>query len=584
MGPILFFIDTNGYYAGMIELLKLMYPYLRPYLRFAILASLCSIPLAAIKAYQAYFVKNVIDGIFDPAATTEYALQLGGILVGLAVINYPLRYFHFFGLRIVVDQATCDIRQDIYTKFQHLSASHYAKTKQGNLLSVMINDTAVFAEAFNHAISIFREPLTAILLIGVALYHDWKLTLIIFVVLPFFIVIFNVTGKRIRRYVTKAQEDNAEMTHHGAEGLTGQKIIKAFNLQTYMVKRFNKAQNNFLGHKRKSNSAEEHSHPSVELVAATAFGVVIVAAYFRAQDGALTVGEFISFIGALAMFMDPVRRYSKANTKLNQARGAGKRIFKLLGEPEEVNTGTVDLLNFEESIEFKNVTFGYGKSPVVKNFSLKINKGEKIGLVGLSGSGKSTLVSLLLRLYDIEQGEILIDGVNIKDYTLDSLRSQIALVSQDIFLFNDSILENLTAGVSYSEEQINEALDVSYSNEFIKNLPDGLQTHIGDRGLRLSGGQSQRLTIARAFLRDCPIFLFDEATSALDNESEKTVQAALDKVASHKTVLAVAHRLSTIQNYDKIIVMKEGEKAEEGSHDQLMEMNGEYKKLYELSL
>lgn len=568
----------------MIELLKLMFPYLRPYLKLAIWAALCSIPLAGIKAYQAYFVKNVIDGIFDPNATTDYALQLAGILVGLAIINYPLRYFHFFTLRMVVDQATCDIRQDIYKKFQHLSAGYYSKAKQGNLLSIMINDTAIFAEAFGHAISVIREPLTAVLLIGVALYHDWKLTLIIFVVLPFFVLIFNVTGKKIRRYVVKAQEDNAEMTHHGAEGLTGQKIIKSFNLQDYMVKRFNKAQGKYLFHKRKSNSAEEHSHPSIELIAAIAFAVVIVAAYFRAQDGALTVGEFISFIGALAMFMDPVRRYSKANTKLNQARGAGGRIFQLLGEEEELNTGSVDLLNFSEKIEFKNVTFSYGKGDVLKDFSLVIRKGEKIGLVGLSGSGKSTLVSLLLRLYDIEKGEILVDGRNIKEYTLESLRHEIALVSQDIFLFNDTVLENLTAGNTYSDESIAEALRVSYAQEFVDNLPEGLDASIGDRGLRLSGGQSQRLTIARAFLRDCPILLFDEATSALDNESEKTVQAALDQVASHKTVIAVAHRLSTIQNYDRIVVMKEGKKLEEGSHDELMELGGEYQKLYELSM
>ncbi|MEX0799226.1 MAG: ATP-binding cassette domain-containing protein, partial [Bacteriovoracaceae bacterium] len=404
--------------------------------------------------------------------------------------------------------------------------------------------------------------------------------------LPFFVVIFNVTGKRIRRYVAKAQADNAEMTHHGSEGLSGQKIIKSFSLQDYMVKRFNLAQSNFLKHKRKSNSAEEHSHPLVELIAATAFGVVIIAAYFRAQDGALTVGEFISFVGALAMFMDPVRRYSKANTKLNQARGAAERIFKLLGEPEEVNTGSVDLLNFQDKIEFKDVTFSYGREneAVIKNFSLTINKGEKVGLVGLSGSGKSTLVSLLLRLYDVEKGEILIDGKNIKEYTLQSLRERIALVSQDIFLFNDTVKENLTAGKEYSEEQIVQALEVSYTDEFVVSLPEKLETHIGDRGTRLSGGQSQRLTIARAFLRDCPILLFDEATSALDNESERIVQKALDQVSSQKTVVAVAHRLSTIQNYDRIIVMKEGKKAEEGTHSQLMEMNGEYKKLYQLSV
>lgn len=569
----------------MIELLKQVYPFIRPHLRLAIFAALCSLPLSVITAYQAYFVKNVIDGIFDPNATEMYAFQLAAILVGLALLNYPLRYFHFYVIRMVVDRATCDIREKIYSKFQRLSSAHYAQSKQGNLLSIMINDTGIFAEAFNHAISVIREPLTALLLIGVALYHDWKLALVIFAVLPFFLVIFSVTGKRIRRYVSKAQEDNAQMTHHGAEGLTGQKIIKAFNLQDYMVKRFNGAQNIYLKHKQKSNSAEEHSHPLVELIGACAFAVVIVAAYYRANSGDLTVGEFISFVGALALFMDPVRKYSKANTKLNQARGAGERIFHLLSLPEEENTGTIELLNFKDSIEFKNVTFAYGDDePVIRDFSLKIQRGQKVGLVGLSGSGKSTLVSLLLRLYDVKQGEILIDGIRIEDYTLESLRQQLALVSQDIFLFNDSVRENLTAGESHSAEEINEALRVSYADEYVNQLPLKLETHIGDRGLRLSGGQSQRLTIARAFLRNCPIYLFDEATSALDNESEKMVQAALDQVASDKTVIAVAHRLSTIQKYDHIVVMKQGQKVEEGTHEQLMELGGEYKKLFELSM
>ncbi len=567
----------------MLELLKIMFPFIRPYLKLAIAATLCSIPLAAIKAYQAYFVKDVIDGIFTPEATEAYAFQLGGILVALGLINYPFRYLHFYGMRMVVDRATCDIRKAIYKKFQGLSTSYYSTAKQGNLLSVMINDTAIFAESFMHGISIIREPLFALGLLGVALYHDWKLTIIIFAVLPFFLVIFNVTGKRIRRYVARAQADTADMTHHAAEGLIGQKIIKAFSLQNYMLNRFEAAQDKFLSHKKKSNSAEEHSHPLVETVGALAFATVIVLAYYRHRDGGLTVGEFFSFVGALAMFMDPVRKYSKANTKLNQARAAAQRIFALLNEKEEIDEGKIELKDFNVDIEFRDVTFSYGKGNVISNFNLKIEKGQKVALVGLSGSGKSTLISLLLRLYDIENGAILIDGRNIKDYTIASLREAFALVSQDIFLFNDSIHENLLAGENYSEDEINHALEVSYASEFIKGLPEGLDTQIGDRGLKLSGGQSQRLTIARAFLRDCPILLFDEATSALDNESEKVVQKALDKVASHKTVVAVAHRLSTIQNYDRIIVMKDGRKIEEGKHLELIEKGGEYKKLYDLT-
>lgn len=278
----------------MLNLLKLMYPFLKPYLGYAIIATLCAFPVSAIKAYQAYFIKNVIDGIFDPAATEQYAFQLGATIIGLAVLNYPFRFFHFFGMRMVVDQATCDIRHAIYKKFQQLSAKYYGKAKQGELLSVMTNDTEVFATSFMHGLDIIREPITAILLLGVAFYHDWKLTLVIFIVLPIFIGIFSVTGKRIRRYIAKSQQDKADMTHHAAEGLIGQKIIKAFNLQNYMIRRFDGAQGNFLKHKRKSNSAEEHSHPMVETVGAFAFAVVIVAAYYRQQESGLTTGEFIS--------------------------------------------------------------------------------------------------------------------------------------------------------------------------------------------------------------------------------------------------------------------------------------------------
>jgi len=567
----------------MINLLKLMFPYIRPYLKLVIIATLCSFPLAAIKAYQAYFIKNVIDGIFSPDASPEKAFQLAGIVIGLALINYPFRYIHFYGMRMVVDRATCNIRRDIYKKYQYLSATYFSNAKQGNLLSVMISDTAIFAEAFMHGLAIIREPLTAIMLLGVAFYHDWKLTLIIFAILPFFVVIFNVTGKRIRRYISRAQKDIANMTHHAAEGLIGQKIIKAFNLQDYMTTRFDHSQESFIAHKVKSNSAEEHSHPLVETVGAFAFATIIVLAYYRNQETGLTAGEFMSFIGSLALFMDPVRRFSKANTKVNQARAAAERIFALLAEKEEIDEGSIELKEIKDKIELKNVTFSYGKGNVIEDLDLVIHKGEKVALVGLSGSGKSTIISLLLRLYNIEKGEILIDGINLEKYTLQSLRNTFALVSQDVFLFNDTVRENLVTGGNYTTEQINHALEVSYADEFVKTMDEGLETQIGDRGLKLSGGQAQRLTIARAFLQDCDVLLFDEATSALDNESEKVVQKALDKVAGHKTVLAVAHRLSTIQHYDRIVVMKAGKKIEEGSHTELVSNNNEYKKLYELS-
>jgi subfamily B ATP-binding cassette protein MsbA len=289
-------------------------------------------------------------------------------------------------------------------------------------------------------------------------------------------------------------------------------------------------------------------------------------------------------VAALAMFMDPIRRFSKANAKLNQAQAAASRIFSLLDVKEEPQIHLKELPTFSESIEFRNITFSYGEGTVLKNFNLTIKKGEKVGLVGLSGSGKSTLVSLLLRLYDVSEGEVLIDGVNVNQYSLSSVRRVFGLVSQDIFLFNDTVRENLTTGDRHSDEEIKKALEISYAWEFVKDLPKGLNTPIGDRGLRLSGGQSQRLTIARAFLKNREVLLFDEATSALDNESEKIVQAALERVAGHKTVIAVAHRLSTLKDFDRIIVMKDGKKIEEGNHMSLMQQDGEYRKLYELSV
>jgi subfamily B ATP-binding cassette protein MsbA len=325
------------------------------------------------------------------------------------------------------------------------------------------------------------------------------------------------------------------------------------------------------------------AHPFVEIVGTMAFSAVIVFAHHRIQSGATTIGEFISFVAALALFMDPIRKFSQANVRLSQGQAAGDRIFALLEEEEENFSSGEVISSFSQGIEVKNLSFDYGEGAIIKNLSLEIPKGKKVALVGLSGSGKSTLINLLLGLYPVDKGSIFIDGKDINDYELESVRGLTALVSQDIFLFNDTIKKNLTIGQEYSDSEIKEALKVSYADEFVNDLPEGLETVVGDRGTRLSGGQQQRITIARAFLQNKDIMLFDEATSALDNESEKVVQKALENAAGGKTVVAVAHRLSTVQEYDCIYVLKEGSLAESGSHHELMAKNGEYAKLYELS-
>lgn len=567
----------------MLNVLRLMFPYLRPFWKRAALAVALSLPLAGLKAYQAYLVKDIFDKGFRPDSPFEEAVKLALILVGLGILNYPLRYFHYYTLKRIVDLSTGRLRSEIYRKFQRLPVGFYAQKKQGTLISTAMNDTGIFSEAFKSSMEIIREPLTAISLLGVAFYHDWQLTLVIFGVAPLFILTFHFTGKRIRRYVGKSQKDFGEMTHVVGETLSGQKIIKAFGLQEYIFSRFMKLQDSYLHNRNKSTSADEHSHPLVELIGSIAFGGVIIFAHHRISTGALTTGGFISFVAALAMFMEPIRQFSKSNAKLNQAKAAATRIFGLLEVEEEKEFDKKEFTGFTSQIEFRNVSFTYGEGMVVKNLNLVIKKGEKIGLVGLSGSGKSTLVSLLLRLYPVTEGEILIDGENMNAFTLESVRKMFALVSQDIFLFNDTVRENLTTGDTHTDQEIQHALDISYASEFVKELPQGVETSIGDKGLRLSGGQAQRLTIARAFLKNRDVLLFDEATSALDNESEKIVQAALERVAGHKTVVAVAHRLSTLKDFNRIVVMKDGVKVEEGSHDELMLNNGEYRKLFELS-
>jgi subfamily B ATP-binding cassette protein MsbA len=420
-------------------------------------------------------------------------------------------------------------------------------------------------------------------MLALAFYRDWQLTLVIFTVSPLFLIIFQRAGKRIRGHQKAVQENLASMTHNVNEGIAAQKVSKAFNLEKFMIDRFKKSQDQYFRFQMKSTKVEELTSPLVEFVGAIAFAGVIVFAHHRIKMGAMTTGDFVSFFTALVFFMDPIRKISRANLKINQARAAADRVFEIMEVETEKNTGTRPIKEFKDKIEFRNITFSYGENTVLKNFSLTISKGEKVALVGLSGSGKSTLINLALRLYPLDSGEIYLDGYPIEEYELHELRSLFGLVSQDIFLFNDTILENLTLGNKALEVGVEQALEVAYAREFVEEMPAKLETVIGDRGMRLSGGQAQRITIARAFLQDSPVLLFDEATSALDNESEKVVQAALDKLAQDRTVLAVAHRLSTIQNFDKIVVLQSGKIMEEGHHRDLMQSNGEYRKLYELS-
>lgn len=571
--------------SPMLHLIRnYLYPYIHPY-RYRVLAAiLLSFILAGIGAANVRLIQPIFDNGIDANSSFNEILMLAGILLGLNLLNFPCRFLHFYWIRYVVLRATCAIQEDLFKKIQKLPVSYFTQSKQGNVISTLVNDTHIFSSGFRACIDLLREPLKAMAFLGMAFYYDWQLTLVIFIVAPFLAAIFNVSGKKVRHNQSDVQKEQAELTHNISEGIGGQKLTKAFNLQEYVVGRFRKSQDQYFGAQMRTTFVEEIAHPLVEVVGAMAFAGVIVFAHYRVVEAGLTKGAFVGFVAALAMFMDPMRKFSQANVKLSQARAAAERIFKLLNSADEVDNGAVEIDALKDKIVVKDLNFSYGDNQVLNNLSLEIPRGKKVALVGLSGSGKSTLINLLLGLYPIEKGKITIDGKDLTDIKLKSLRDLFGLVSQDIFLFHDSINENLQLGGEFSEEQIRHAIDVAYASEYINTLPEKGSTIVGDRGARLSGGQQQRLTIARAFLQDTDVLLFDEATSALDNESEKIVQKALESIASDKTVVAVAHRLTTIQNYDHIYVLKEGRVIEEGNHSSLIAKDGEYKKLYELSM
>lgn len=566
------------------QLITVIYPYLKKYKYKAIGSMILALILAAIQAYQLKLLQPIFDKGLSVTTSRNEVFQLAGLLMLLGIANFPARFFHFYWLRYISEMMNADIRTKVFDKLQKLPTSFYNQNKQGKMLSHILNDAEIFAQASRAAIDVVREPLKAIACLAMALYADWQLALVIIVVGPLFVVIFQKSGKKIKNNQGNIQAERAEFTHTLTEGLASHKVTKAFSLQDFVMKRFLKTQDSYIHFQMKTTIVEEIAHPFVELVGFLAFSLVIIFAYYRVQAHALTTGSFIQFVGALAMMMDPIRKFSQANVKVGQGISAYHRLEEVFNIDEEIDKGQLTPNTFNDSIVVSDLTFAYNTAPVVRNLNMKIKKGQKVALVGLSGSGKSTLINLLLGLYPIKNGSIKIDGNEIKDIKLKNLRALFGLVSQDIFLFHDSIKSNLTIGKNFTDEQIQKALEVSYASEFVSKLPEGLETIIGDRGAKLSGGQQQRLTIARAFLQNTDILLFDEATSALDNESEKVVQQALESIAGNKTVIAVAHRLSTIQDYDRIYVMKEGSLVEEGTHHELMALNGEYKKLYELSL
>lgn len=525
-------------------------------------------------------IKQVTDDGFVNKDPTKLNL-LPFMLFGLLMVRALAGFTSGFAMRWVARRIVENLRQETFSKLMTFPVSFYDAQSTGRITSKATYDTEQMSKAATSVtVTAVRDTLSIIGMIGYMLYLDWQLTLIFAVMAPMMVLYLKKMTPKLRASGKSVQHSMGEMTQVVEEAVSGQRMVKIFGGADYEYQRFAKIAGKNRHMQIRLARLSGLNSLVIELLAAMALGMVVFYAV-----GRFTAGEFAAFIGALLMLIGPIKSLTGVNEDLQVGLAAAQSVFGLMDTHPEVDTGDREISRAKGEIEFRGVTLRYenAKRPALDNLSFNVRPGEKVALVGRSGGGKTTLVNLLPRFYELQQGLVLLDGLDIRALTLKNLRQQFAMVSQDVILFNDTVFNNIAYGAlrNVSEDDVIAAAKAAHAWEFIVNLPDGLHSEIGDRGVRLSGGQRQRLAIARAILKDAPILLLDEATSALDTESEQHVQAALDTLMQNRTTIVIAHRLSTIENADRIFVMEQGQIIESGSHEELMQLNAQYAKLYQ---
>ena len=527
-------------------------------------------------------LKKTLAAIFDPQSlpwpviiATVVLLPLFGMLLGVG--NYLSTYFvAWVGNRVVMD-----LRTELFAHIHQLPLLYFSQSKTGELISRTTNDTLQIERAVSTVmIDLVREPFVLMASMGYLFWLDARLAMLSLVLFPVCIVPVALFGRRVRRFAREGQQKLADITSTLQETITGAKIVKAYGMEENESNRFNEQAKAVFSRVMKVTRASAAIDPIV--VSISFVGLSLALLY--ARWAGMTFDQFFTFGAALVMMYQPVKKISKLNMAIQQGSGAADRIFELRDAPVVKDVeGAVEFDEPIRTIEFRGVSFAYGDEPVLKEIGFTVSAGQCIAFVGSSGSGKSTLVSLLPRFFDVQSGQVLINGKDSRTFTLKSLRRQIGIVTQETILFNDTVANNIAYGqTGASRAAIEEAARRAHAHDFILQMPQGYDTMIGERGLRLSGGQCQRLAIARAILRNPPILILDEATSALDTESERQVQAALDELMTGRTVFAIAHRLSTIMHADLILVLDKGSIVERGTHQELLDRGGLYKYLYDL--
>jgi ATP-binding cassette, subfamily B, bacterial MsbA len=569
-----------------VKLYRRLLGYLRPYVwpRFA-LAVVCMVLYSSTNGVMPYLVRSVFDDVF--LQKKQWALRvLPVVIVTVFLFRAAMSFNQSYLMEWIGQRVIADIRSQLNAHFQRLSLSFYNRTSTGTLLSRMTNDVELMRSALTDAVASVMKDLTSLLvLIAVAFFMDWTLALIAFVAFPVTVLPILRLSRRLRRVTRKGQVTLGNLATLLQETIQGNRVVKAFGMEDYEIRRFDAESERLVKLYMKAARIKAFTTPMMEVLAS--FGIAGVVWYggSSVMAGGRTPGSFMAFLTAMLLLYDPFKGLTKTNNVVQQGLAAASRIFEMLDEPSDVaeRPQAVALEGFRDGIRFEDVTFRYDAEPVLREIKLEIRRGEAVALVGRSGSGKSTLADLIPRFYDVTAGRITVDGRDVRDLTLASLRAEIAIVTQFTFLFNDSVRNNIAYGdVGTSMERIEAAARAANAHDFIRQLAHGYDTVIGELGVKLSGGQRQRLAIARALLKNVPILILDEATSALDNESERLVQEAVERLMAGRTTLVIAHRLSTIRNADRIAVLDRGRIIEEGTHAELLDRGGEYRRLYDM--